>query len=591
MACDTETTVYKGQKETEAWACSYARLYHDKVMVFHSMDEFMKDIFDYRCNVIMWFHNLRFDGSFILNWLFRNGFVWTNDCKLNTNEFSTLISSQNRWYLIRIKTSKATIEIRDSAKLMPMTLREMGPAFKTEHRKLEMEYEGKRYAGCPISQEEYKYIINDVLVLKEALEFMIDSGNLKITIGSCALAEYKFIIGKRDWERMCPDMTSISLDDSFGSLNAEKYIRKSYKGGYCYKKKGVNNVKFGWTYDVNSLYPSVMHSDSGNIYPIGKPVFWKGNIPDSAKLDGRVYFVRFKCRFELKKDHVPTVQIKGSPYYKGNEWLETSDYVKNGVRFKSVMTKDGELEMRPELTMTMIDYELFLEHYDVTEMEILDGCWFYGRKGLFDDFINKYMKQKEESVGGARTEAKLMQNNLYGKFASTDDSSYRVPSLGLNGELCLELVEEHDKDTTYIPIGSMVTSYARNFIIRRAQANYDIFCYCDTDSLHLLKGQLKMVDIHPTRMLHFKKESVWSSAIFIRQKTYAEFVRESNGEKVYPHWEITCAGMPETCKKIFLATHPITDFKYDLKVKGKLVPRQIPGGVVLEDSDFTLRRR
>jgi len=284
LAADFETTVYEGQDHTEVWSAAYARLYSDKVSVSHSIDEFFQEIFDYRRNVIIWFHNLRFDGSFILNWLFRNGYAWVDDKRLNSNEFTTLISEQNRWYLIRIKTPKSTIEIRDSAKLIPMTLAEMGKAFKTEHQKLDMEYTGYRYAGCDITPEEYRYIVNDVLVLKEALEFMLDSGNDKITIGSCAIKEYKGIIGKRDYARFMPDMKGEKLDESYDACDADEYIRKTYRGGFCYKKKGIERVGEGETYDVNSLYPSVMHARSGNVNPIGKPHFWKGKNPKEATL-------------------------------------------------------------------------------------------------------------------------------------------------------------------------------------------------------------------------------------------------------------------------------------------------------------------
>ena len=58
---------------------------------------------------------------------------------------------------------------------------------KTKHQKLEMEYKGFRYAGCPITDEEKKYIANDVLVVKEALEKMFSDGYNKLTIGACSM--------------------------------------------------------------------------------------------------------------------------------------------------------------------------------------------------------------------------------------------------------------------------------------------------------------------------------------------------------------------------------------------------------------------
>ena len=48
---------------------------------------------------------------------------------------------------------------------------------------------------------------------------------------------------------------------------------------------------------------------------------------------------------------------------------------------------------------------------------------------------------------------------------------------------------ENGKKPGYIPVGSAITSYARNFTIRAAQMNYfgkdkPGFIYADTDSIH-----------------------------------------------------------------------------------------------------------
>ena len=50
-------------------------------------------------------------------------------------------------YSITIKVNNHTIELRDSLKLIPLSVKEIGKAFKTKHQKLDMEYEGYRYSG------------------------------------------------------------------------------------------------------------------------------------------------------------------------------------------------------------------------------------------------------------------------------------------------------------------------------------------------------------------------------------------------------------------------------------------------------------
>lgn len=103
-------------------------------------------------------------------------------------------------------------------------------------------------------------------------------------------------------------------------------------------------------------------------------------------------------------------------------------------------------------------------------------------------------------------------------------------------------------------------------------------------------GEPVDIDIHPSKMGKWKLETRWRKGIFIRQKTYAELPYEKDGNKVYPRWSITCAGMPQRSKEIFLKEHPITDFKYGLTLRGKLVPRRIQGGIVLDETTFTLRK-
>lgn len=596
FACDFETTVYEGQASTEVWSAAYSQLYSDNTKVHHDIGSFFHDIFRYRRDLTMWFHNLRFDGAFIVTWLLSNGYEWTSERKPFSKQFKTLISEQNRWYSITINHGGNIIEIRDSVKLMPMTLKDVGKAFNTEHQKKEMEYEGYRYAGCSITKEEMEYIINDVLVLKEALEFMIDNGHTKLTIGSCALSEYKQSLGFKEYKTLFPRLDQIQIDESiYGAGDADVFIRKTYKGGWCYlraDKKG-HIISNGVTLDVNSLYPSMMHSKSSNVYPVGRPKFFKGKVPEIAKRTDKVYFVMIRCRFELKEGMLPTIQIKGNPMYRPTEWLTTSDVIRNGKRHSEVYDKFGELrQARPTLYLTGIDYEMFKEHYEVYEEEIVGGCYFYGRTGLFDEYIDKWMEQKINAKSkGERTESKLFQNNLYGKFSSSRDSSYLEPYLDECGVLQLKVHKEEAKTPGYIAIGSMVTSYARRFTITHAQKNYDIFVYSDTDSIHLDDENFIGVEEHESALMCWKREGDWSSAIFIRQKTYAEFIRKVNGEKVRPHWDIKCAGMPERSKELFLKTHPITDFKEGLSIGGKLTPKRIQGGIILKETKYTLQKR
>lgn len=601
--CDFETTVYKGQQYTEVWAAAVVELNTEAVVILHSIQDFLGYIFSLNVNIVGYFHNLKFDGNFIVDWLLRNGYKWNRvaEGKMKTNEFKCAISDRGAWYTITIKKGQTVIEFRDSLKLLPFSVKRIGKAFKTRHKKLDMEYEGFRYAGCEITDKEKEYIANDVLVVKEALEIMFERGHQKLTIGSCCLEEFKSTYDKTDFKNFFPNLTEIEIDpDLYGESNADAYIRHSYRGGYCYLVKGKENKIYfnGWTADINSSYSSNMSSESGNYYPVGKPMFWKGDIP--KEVDNKYYFVRIRCRFNIKEGMLPTVQIKGTLLYNGTDYLTTSDYYdyRSGTYKRYYMKQGVKHDSYVTMTMTCVDYELFLKHYNPIDLEVLDGCYFMKAIGLFDDYMYKYKKIKENSVDAERELAKLYLNNLYGKFAANDSSSYKVPFINSKNVLGFEIVEEHEKKPGFIAVGSAITSYARRFVINAAQANYhgvdkDGFIYCDTDSIHCSgkPEDVKGIRIHPTSFCAWKLESYWDKAVFVRQKTYMEHVTHVDGKEVEPFYNIRCAGMSEDAKQEFLEKYDITDFKEGLKLNEGLKPVRMPGGIVLEKKGYHMTKK
>ena len=638
---DFETTVYEGQKHTEVWASAIVELYSEDVKIFKSIDETFEYLSVMKDNVIVYYHNLKFDGSFWLSYLlvdrnFKqaynktgeriNDVEWQQEKEMKNNTFKYSISDKGQFYTIIIKVNNKFIEIRDSLKLLPFSVKKIGKSFETKHKKLDMEYTGFRYSGCEITLEEQEYIKNDVLVVKEALEIMYNEGHNKLTIGSCCLEEYKKLIGKDDYSMYFPNLTEIELDkDTYGSFNAEEYIRKSYRGGWCYVVKGKENKIYenGVTADVNSLYPSVMSSESGNRYPVGKPYFWKGNyIDEEALKTNRYFFIRIKTRFYIKKNKLPFIQVKGNLLYNGREMLETSDIydAETDTYCKEILDFNGNLvSTRVELTLTMTDYYLMKEHYDLVDFEILDGVWFYTEIGIFDRYIEKYKKIKTVSTGAKRELAKLFLNNLYGKMATSTDSSFKVAYVKEDKSIGFLPVLANDKKPVYIPIGSAITSYARNFTIRTAQKNYygvdkRGFIYADTDSIHcdLDVSELKDVPVHDSAFCHWKLEALWDKGIFVRAKTYIEHVTHENLKPVEPYNNIKCAGMPQKCKdllnlslegyteeeyealkdveKKFVKTkRTFKDFKRGLIVPSKLRPKRINGGIILCDTTYEMR--
>ena len=208
---------------------------------------------------------------------------------------------------------------------------------------------------------------------------------------------------------------------------------------------------------------------------------------------------------------------------------------------------------------------------------------------------------------------------MYGKFATSKNSSYQVPIM-VDNVVKYFTVPEQDKKSGYIAVGSAITSYAREFTINHAQANFHGpdnpgFKYSDTDSIHCdcLPDDLQDIDVHPTNFNCWKIENEWNQAIFVRQKTYIEHTIKEDFEDVKPYYLIKCAGMNQKCKELLNASltqdyskldlkslsetqkefihtkRTLSDFKQGLEIEGKLLPKKINGGIVLTETTFKMR--
>ena len=69
FSCDFETTVYEGQQSTEVWASACVELFTEDVKILHSIDETFEYFKSLKSNIIAYYHNLKFDGSFWLSYL------------------------------------------------------------------------------------------------------------------------------------------------------------------------------------------------------------------------------------------------------------------------------------------------------------------------------------------------------------------------------------------------------------------------------------------------------------------------------------------------------------------------------------------
>lgn len=573
---DFETTT--DPEDCRVWAVGICEIGKPENFIYYNnMDSFI-DFCRKSDNSTIYFHNAKFDGTFIMVWLFEHGFTHvTNKAELADNTFMTLISDAGQFYSMKIYFKKKGkhsqyVTIIDSLKILPFKVEEIAKGFDLPISKLKIDYEEYRPVGHALTNEEIDYLRNDVDIMGRSLKILFDQELTAMTQGSNALTNYKSIITEKKFEKWFPEP---SYHDD---------IKGAYKGGFTYlnpKYKSVDIGK-GIVFDVNSLYPSVMYYQP---LPYGEPVYFNGQYEKDEIYN--LYVQCITCQFELKPEHIPTIQIKGTPRFIPTEYLTSSN--------------DEEVV----LYLTNIDLELFFEHYDVYNIEYNGGYKFKSTIGLFKDYIDKWMKVKIESTlngnKAMRTLAKLMLNALYGKFGTSPHVCSKIPFYD-NGVIKYRLGEEDTKHAIYIPMAIFITSWARYKTITSAQKVYGRFIYADTDSLHLLGTEIPdCLDVDDVELGKWKHESTFQRARFIVQKRYmeTEIISDKAFSKMEPEEQegcyfldgirvkdkFTCSGLPSNCHK----QANWENFKLGTIYVDKLTTKNVKGGVVLVKSEFKMR--
>lgn len=563
---DFETTTKADDCRVWAWAVCFC----DDLRVEFGTDIDTFFLYCAKNKADYYFHNLGFDGKFMVDRLMKIGYKWTSD-RPDAGEFTTLVSSKGKFYQIEICFfNGARIRYRDSLKLFPMSVKRIAKAYALPEGKGELDYDTVREVGHQLTAVEKDYIRRDVEIVAQALATNLEQGLTKMTIGSNAFGFFKKQLGRKCFEHLFPVLTP----------DVDADIRRSYRGGFTYVEPQYAGVDIwgGVSVDYNSMYPSMLISKP---YPVGEPIlFYERYEKDDLH---PLYVQNLTCTFSLKEDGIPMIQLRNSGFYGQHE------YVRQTVEPVSI-------------TLTCVDLELLFENYDV-DVLAWEGGYKFGcsdGKDLFGAYVDYWGSIKQKSVGPMRQLAKLMLNNIYGKFATNPDVTQKVPSLGDDGIVRWNLGDHEERDPVYIPVGTFCTAWARHTLIHAIHANRERFVYCDTDSMHLAGLEDPAgIRLHDTDFCAWKVEGSFTHARHLRAKCY---IWDLNG-----HIGVTCAGMPDNVKRMcnfenfrfgLTNINPVTGnpcpgaacvFGVVCPGLGKLLPKAVPGGVVLVPSQYELK--
>lgn len=407
------------------------------------IDSFINLIKDIKCKI--YFHNLKFDFSYIQYYLLKN------------NIKHEVLEKKGQIYSVKF----FDCELRDSLNFMPMTLKEVGESYCNKFKKTSIDY-NVNY-DHKATEEEITYCINDCRVLEEGLNNYLYTLEEIIKNAGCSEEVCKKVYTKltnsgiayevfkemSDFDRLCPKTT----------LNEYNLFKGAYKGGFVYSNN-IGMIKDVQMIDNNSMYPFIYSTID---LPFGKPIRCK-NFSECEKY--KFYIVHVYIKYELKDGYIPIIG-GGVGKFTTNNYKSSSD---------------GEYE---ELTFCKSDLELIKRFYDC-DILFIWGFGFNTKDKFFKEFADTFIKVKNANKGIKRAVAKVLLNSPYGKTAMNGLTEIKNYFLDEEDIVKSEITGYSVDDSVfqYLPIAIAITAGARRLLLTTAESiGFENVLYMDTDSI------------------------------------------------------------------------------------------------------------
>lgn len=522
FACDFETTKQKEFTDEEIYFESITNEELDLYKTDRYSKVFLSGIWDIRTNeyrlcyeniadtfdavvemtakqhkafAIMYFHNLSFDGSFILRWLIDKG--WKQTLRTNPkskqpmiryHEYATLISG-GKYFSIQLRWKGIRIYIFDSLKILPSSLASLGET--VGYKKLQETVDYSKFQidkNHNYPKEWLIYLKRDCKILAQILKDFYEHEPNAQSITTMTIGSISFKHIKSQVNYAVPKQTIADFYDWV----------KWYHGGLTFpslKWQGKwmfapHKIKF---IDATSMYPSMMIKP----LPCGEPT---KHIDKSWESHTTYYEIKIiKARI---KPQYNDIAIIPKPYI----WKDRKKQIK--ILF------DGEIVKTPYEYVQSVDNEIY--HVIKEELELWEKIydikykilnkWHFETIPYLKEEVEKLFLDKQEASRKKQKTTKLICklkiNSLYGKLCQKpnraqdfygelkdiDTTKFKV--LGkkhLDIEAYnVEQIKEDKAIAKPVFVGAYITALARVSLISKYKYIVDnggTFLYSDTDSI------------------------------------------------------------------------------------------------------------
>ena len=424
-----------------------------------------------------------------------------------------------------------------------MSLEEFGNRWQTKHRKLvgDLDYTVTRYPWTPLKPNELPYMVNDVVVLVEAIKAEMEAEKVDLykiprTSTGWVRADVKQAMRRVKWT---------TIRDQQPDWHLYEMLREAFRGGNThanryYSGDVLHNIA---SVDESSAYPFVLTCckfPSGPFIPVG-PV-------TRHELDELIFKREKACIFRVSfRDINLRNKWQGCPYLT----TDKSRAIQRAVVDNGRIIKADYLET----TITDVDFRIISNMYQWEDMQVLElqKARYATLPGVLREVILKYysMKTGLKGVEGMETyynKSKARLNAIYGLMVQ---NLVKQLIKYIDGEFIEDekpedelLLQATRKAFTCYQWGVWCTSWARFFLQQGIDATGDAFVYCDTDSVKYRVGdpviEERLQKINEERKALAIRQSAWANdpegiphymGVFESEGVYYEF--KTLGAKKY----------------------------------------------------------
>ena len=439
--------------------------------------------------LVIWVHNLSYDWTF-----FRTYFYWDNLLFMDTNKPVYAVTGNIEFRCSYLLTNKSLADITKDDLEDSIYGKMSG----------DLDYEIPRTPLTPLTDEELKYCLYDVLTQNEYL--------LKYAKENKHNSPGEFPYTKTGRVRRLVKSKTVDNPDRAIALRYRDKIKKltitpheyqmlieAFAGGFThananYVEKILEEIGSS---DVASMYPGVMVRKK---FPMSKGIRFQYPTQEMEQWILRNKLSIFSVMFEGVRP-----KINFEHYFSVHKARNLSNVEEDNGR---IVKAD-----RMRAVMTNIDFEMFLKCYDIDDYQITDGYYYeadylpielveiildlYGSKTKLKGEVGKetiYKAHKEDLnciygwAGQKPVKDPIIYdqaNNMFVQPVDMNDEDYENKLRQFRYESTVKQLEEYndnEKRTNSYVWAPFVTAYARQQLWNNILALGDDYVYSDTDS-------------------------------------------------------------------------------------------------------------